>query len=389
MKIAFLTPSISRTAGGIFEIERRLAQSLADLPDMSMEVYGAEDKCTCADLPQWFPLEPKFYPFIGPQNFRYSSQLRREFVKCDADVAHLHALWMHTSLILLAWARRHRRPYIITANGMLDPWALKNSRIKKQIVGAIYERRCLDGATCIQVNSERELESVRNFGLRNPVCIIPNGVDVRPPPAKVAPGWSSSVPIGADVLLYLGRLHPKKNLPTLLRAWKRTSENPLAENWYLVVAGWEQLGHASQLKQLVTELGVDRVCFLGAQFDDEKTAAFHAASAIVLPSLSEGLPMTVLEAWAAAKPVLMTPECNLPEGFAQNAALRIRTDVDGTVAGLNELFAMSVADRQLMGQRGLSLVQKDFSWSNVAGELRSVYQWCIAGGPRPNCVIGK
>ena len=169
-------------AGGIFEIERRLAQSLADLPDMSMEVYGAEDKCTCADLPQWFPLEPKFYPFIGPQNFRYSSQLRREFVKCDADVAHLHALWMHTSLILLAWARRHRRPYIITANGMLDPWALKNSRIKKQIVGAIYERRCLDGATCIQVNSERELESVRNFGLRNPVCIIPNGVDVRPPP---------------------------------------------------------------------------------------------------------------------------------------------------------------------------------------------------------------
>lgn len=387
MKIGFLTPSLSRTSGGIFEIERRLAQSLAELPDTSIEVYGAEDSLTQADLPHWSPLEPRAYSFVGPQNFRYSPGLRRAFLESEVDVAHLHALWMHTSLILLAWARKYRRPHIVTANGMLDPWALQNARMKKRIVTALYERRCLEGAACIQVNSQRELESVRNFGLRVPVCVIPNGMDIGSIPAKVAPVWNAMVPDTAEVLLYLGRLHPKKNLAALLRAWKRASGSAAAKKWHLVVAGWEQLGHAAELKQLATELAAERVHFVGPQFGAEKAEAFHAVSAVILPSLSEGLPMAVLEAWAAAKPVMMTAECNLPEGFLQKAAIPISADIDGIAVGLNELFAMSATDRQSMGRRGLSLVQEKFNWSRVASEMRSVYEWSISGGQPPACVV--
>jgi poly(glycerol-phosphate) alpha-glucosyltransferase len=387
LKIAFLSPSLSRTAGGIFEIERHLGRALAELPGVTVEVYGAEDEHTAADLPLWEPLVPKAYPFIGPPNFRYSRELRKAFLSCDADVVHLHALWMHTSMILLNWSKRWRRPYITTANGMLGPWALKNANLKKQVVARLYERRCLERAACIQVNSEQEFREVRQFGLRNPVCIVPNGVEIDSGPAAGAPFWDAEIHRGAKVLLYLGRLHPKKNLPALLRAWLSISRQAQAKEWYLVIAGWDELNHRLELINLIRDLDLPRVVVGGPQYGEAKQAAFHGADAFVLPSLSEGLPMAALEAWAAAKPVVMTAECNLPEGFAAGAALRIGSDKEGIIAGVSDLFAMSTADRRSMGDEGFALVRKRFTWPIVARQVQEVYQWVIKGGPSPGCLV--
>ena len=66
--------------------------------------------------------------------------------------------------------------------------------------------------------------------------------------------------------------------------------------------------------------------------------------------------MAVLEAWSYAKPVLMTPECNLPEGFEADAALRIGTTPEEIAAGLKVLREMSDDDRSQMGNRGRALV---------------------------------
>ena len=390
MKIAFLTPSLSRDAGGIFEIERRLAQSLAQLPDTSIEVYGVEDKYTSIDLPLWKPLTPKAYPYRGPDNFRYSPALRRAFLSCKAEIAHLHALWMHTSVILLAWAQRHGRPYVITANGMLEPWARRNAQMKKRIVSALYERRSLEGASCIQVNSQHEAKSVRDFGLRNPICIIPNGID---PPTRTrsASKCGSQTPDQRKMLLYLGRLHSKKNLSALLDAWKTlhrsTAGNQGSEKWVLAVAGWDQGGYEALLKKKARDLEVENsVLFLGPMFGDDKAAVYQKATAFVLPSLSEGLPMAVLEAWANGKPVLMTPECNLPEGFATDAALKIDTTANGIAKGLVQLIEMSDSDCAAMGERGRTLVAEKFSWPRVGEQMRSVYEWILGGRTIPESV---
>lgn len=386
MKIALLTPSLSRTAGGIFEIERRLAQTLGQLPDTTVDVYGAEDEHTKADLPLWRPLMPKSYPFIGPQNFRYSRSLRRAFLKCDADVAQLPALWMYTSVVLLAWARKYRRCYMVTINGMLERWALNNARVKKQIAAALFERRCLRGAACLQVNSEAELESVRRFGLRNPVCIIPNGVDIDQDPVSGEPMWKGGLSAGQKVLLYLGRLHPKKNLPELLRAWGRIADRPSVEPWQLVIAGWDQGGHLKSLRQLCRELALSRVLFIGPQFGDERVRTMQAADAFVLPSRSEGLPMSVLEAWAAAKPVVITRECNLPEGFTCAAAIETGLEAGSLAENLKKLTAMTDEERQRFGFNGRELVKERFSWPTVGRELRRVFEWVVSGGPAPKSV---
>jgi len=128
------------------------------------------------------------------------------------------------------------------------------------------------------------------------------------------------------------------------------------------------------------------VAFLGPLFGEAKAAAYRNATAFVLPSLSEGLPMVVLEAWAFAKPVLMTPECNLPEGFQANAALRIGTDAPSIATGLRELMAMSDAQRIDMGAQGRALVSKKFLWPRIGEEMRSVCEWVMNGGTAPASV---
>ena len=126
--------------------------------------------------------------------------------------------------------------------------------------------------------------------------------------------------------------------------------------------------------------------FLGPQFGAEKSECYRACDAFILPSLSEGLPMTVLEAWAHAKPVLMTPECNLPEGFEADAALRVGTTPEEIAAGLKALGEMSDDDRIAMGARGRDLVGKNFSWPRIGEQMRDVYEWALGGGAVPKSV---
>jgi glycosyltransferase involved in cell wall biosynthesis len=381
-------PSVSRAAGGIFEVERRLAQQLAMVENVEVEAFGTQDEFTQHDASAWEPVHVRTFPTYGPRAFGWSPPLRRAFDANSADVGHLHVLWMHTSLIMRGWSRHNAKPFLTTLHGMLDPWALRNSRWKKAVSTLVYERSCLHAAAGIQAFSHAELASARRFGLRNPVCIIPNGIDMPQPSTAPAP-WEVSHDNHKKTLLFLGRLHPKKGLVNLLNAWKklRAASHPVLPEWRLVVAGWSQGGHESELKQLAADFGIEcDVQFLGPLYGDAKAAAYSCADAVVLPSLSEGLPMAVLEAWSYRKPVLLTPQCNLPEGIAVGAAIEAAPEVDSLTQGLASIMEATETQREQMGQRGWELVNQKFTWSKVAAEMLAVYMWLVGGGAPPPCV---
>jgi poly(glycerol-phosphate) alpha-glucosyltransferase len=96
--------------------------------------------------------------------------------------------------------------------------------------------------------------------------------------------------------------------------------------------------------------------------------------------------MAVLEAWAYRKPVLLTPQCNLPEGAAIGAAIEVAPEVDTLAEGLASLIEASDAERAQMGERGWELVNQKFTWPKVAAEMLSVYGWLVGGGPAPASV---
>jgi glycosyltransferase involved in cell wall biosynthesis len=239
LRIAFITPSLSRKAGGLFHSVRRLAQSLQATPGTTVDVVALEDEFTKADLIAWEPLKPYHNAVFGPRALGYAPLLAATLRHLDPDLTNANGLWTYSSIVALRWSKRTRRPHVIAPRGMLDPWALNNSRWKKALAERLYEGAHLHAAHCLHGLNITEAKTFRAFGLRNPICIVPNGVDLPSGAATAAPPWQDAVPKGQRVLLYLGRIHLKKGLLNLVRAWESVASIAKREGWCLVIAGWD------------------------------------------------------------------------------------------------------------------------------------------------------
>ncbi len=390
LKVSMLAPYISRRAGGLMDCVRSLSRFLKNEHDTDVDVISVEDEFSTEDRARWGDLSVHL---LAPKyaSFRYAPELSRQLASLTPDIVHTHGIWTYLSVATIRWSKSNGvvtpRPYLVSTHGMLDPWALHNSRWKKIIAAFVFERRHLENAACIHAVNQAEAAAIRTFGLRNPICVISNGVEVRGSnPTDRMPPWAADRVGGRKVLLYLGRLHPKKGLSILLRGWKEASKRE--RGWVLVIAGWDQGGHRAELEQLARELKItDSIHFSGPLFGKERAAAYQNADAFVLPSVSEGQPLVVLEAWSHARPVLMTPECNLPEGFQERAAIRMSTTVEGAAEGLEKLFASDELTLQEMGRRGLALVMANFSWSQIASQMFAVYNWLLGRSAAPDCVL--
>jgi glycosyltransferase involved in cell wall biosynthesis len=390
MRIGLLTSWASHSAGGMFDAVHRLAHQLQADPEIDVSVFAMADRRQPSIETGWGRASLCILPTQGPRAWGYAPQLSVALKGARLDLLHVHGLWMFYSLAAHGWANATRRPYVVTPHGMLDAWALRNSRFKKLIALWAYERQHLTDAACLHALCAEEARAIRQLGLRNRVCIVPNGLDAPAPADGGLPAWRSGLPANARILLYLGRLHPKKGLTNLLHAWRhfRRRADESGGDWHLAIAGWDQAGHEGELRRIVTASGMTRsVHFLGPMFGAEKERTFAAATGFVLPSVSEGLPIVVLEAWSHKLPVLMTRHCNLPEGFVSGGALEIPTDSDGIRFGLDRLAAMSDEQRQQMGESGRRLSRERFSQSASGDAIRSVYRWLLGCGARPDCVL--
>jgi poly(glycerol-phosphate) alpha-glucosyltransferase len=390
MRITFLNRSLSREDGGVFEAARRLAQELVRTGEASVEALGLLDRSSAEDEGAWSPVSARSFPREVVKSYGYTRGFRPALDTFSPDVCHVHGLWLYSTLVARQWAQQQGRPLLISPHGMLDRWALANARWKKQLVGWLVEDRNLREANCLHATCEAELHAIRDYGLRNPVAVIPNAVDL--PDRSADPGpppWRGKIAEVKKVLLYFGRLHPKKGLRPLIEGWAELQkrEPARAEEWTLVIAGWDRAGYAEELQSFVKELSLgSSIHFAGPHYGKARDAVYRHANAFILPSFSEGLPLAVLEAWAEALPVLMTDECNLPQGFAASAAVRVKSAADDLAENLLRLMQMTDEERRTMGENGLRLVESHFSWTQAAAQMLATYRWMLGKGDAPACV---
>lgn len=385
VSLAVVLGSVSRNAGGLFNSVRGSAIALSDA-GCNVAVYSLADVHADEDLTAWRPLAPHVFPVCGPRAIGFAPGLGAALRERDPDLVHQHGLWQYLSAQVSAWGRRTGQPVVISPRGMLDAWALRNSGWKKRIARVLFEDSNLRGAACLHALNAAEAESIRALGLTNPIAVIPNGTDL--PELKSCPTRAAWLPDdGRQVLLFLGRLHPKKGLKELLEAWallKRDAPG-IAQAWRLIIAGWDDGGHEAELKRCVAELEITNdVIFSGPLYDSAKAAVLANADAFILPSFSEGLPMAVLEAWSYQLPVFMTAACNLPEGFAVGAAIEVSTDSKQLANALG--VDLGSGDLAEMGSKGRALVKARYTWESVAADLNAVYAWLAHGGPPPTTV---
>jgi poly(glycerol-phosphate) alpha-glucosyltransferase len=332
------------------------------------------------------------YGVIGPKKLGFSANIFKKFAQLKPDIVHTHGIWMYFSYVNKKYHSLTKTPYIITPRGMLDPWQLRQSFWKdftKKVVLMLYERKHLKEANCIQALCKSEYESIRKFGLKNPVAIIPNGTDL-PKFYSREDGYDQPCRWKNDdkrkTLLFLSRIHVKKGLNNLLEAWALT--HPDKHNWQLVIAGeTKDRAYMQSLHETARKFNIlDTVQFIGGNFGQNKMTCFIDADAFILPSFSEGLPMAVLEAMSYKLPVVITPYCNLPEAFESGAAIEVDTDARSITAGINKLIASSDQELSVMGNNGHQLVKERFTWQKVAEATTQMYEWIKGRREKPNFV---
>ena len=396
MNCTHLTQAVSTSGGGISEVVRALSMAQQDAGDQP-RVLSVEDDGEA--IGPWPAGSPEFLSACHFPGMIVLPDMDERLDQINPQVLHTHGIWSYLSIGVPRWARKHDRPYIVSPHGMLDAWALENSKTKKKVASALYERRHLKRAACLHALCASEADSIRAFGLKNPIATIPNGIEI--PQSKTKDTRYKRKDADKKLMLFLGRLHPKKGLENALRAWAAASNSSSAgghqKNWQFVIAGWDQGDHEVKLKQLCEELGLSfaevpakqflsleassgqmsgfSVVFVGPLFGELKAQLLERANVFILPSFSEGLPMSILEAWAYELPVVMTDYCNLPEGFDADAAIHIDTEVESMSAGMIKMIECSDAELKGMGVNGLNLVKEKFTWPTIAAQMGELYQW--------------
>jgi len=379
MNIAVLSTS-SRNAGGLFFSVRWLSKALA-AQGCQPTIFSPVDEYSQEDLGVWDPLPVELYSAFGPM--QTSFKLRRMLAGSGANLIHLHGIWLDNQWAAMQCQGKSGAPVVVSPRGMLDPWALNNSVWKKKLVENLFARQALEKATCIHALCRSEVESIRAYGLKNPVALIPNGVELPEIRKRKTEGR------GPKKLLFLGRIHPKKGLSELLKGWAKSKslKSKAFSEWQLLIAGWDDGGHEAGLKALANELGLgESVSFVGSKYGEEKERLLRSVDAFILPSFSEGLPMSVLEAWSYGLPLVITDFCNLPEGFAADAAIRIEPNEESIFQGLEQLAGMPDNELQVMGRNGRRLVEERFAWPRIAESMKQVYEWCLTRGTPPDCM---
>lgn len=367
-RIGLLTGSASRAGGGVFEavvLQARLIRHHGGTP----VIFAIRDAFSDQDAHRFEGCEIHLSDRFGPAMLGIGPQLPAMLDAADPDCLHLHGIWLDTSRVAADWAERSGRPLLISPHGMLDPWITGRGRWKKTLARLAYERRAWRVAAAMHALTGREADDIGRESGRGDNVVIPN-----PAPHAVEEIARAESP----VIGYLGRIHPKKNIHALIDAWDRLAQaGSLPDGAELQIAGW---GADEDVRALEERLvAADRtVSFLGPLHGDAKAQFFERARYIALPSLSEGLPMVILEAWAAGRPTIMSQEVNIPAGFAADAAIACGTEVAEISDALISALQAPDARWQDMAHNALSLACGEFAFEAIAKTWAGTYDRLMA-----------
>lgn len=303
--------------------------------------------------------------------------LRR--VARSADVIHVHQLWRMPT-VYPGWAARGTGCRLVwSPRGTLDPWAFAHRRWRKRLFWHAMQRESLEAVHCIHVTAKQEYEFVRDHGFRAPVALIPNGVDVPnlPPPAPRTNGKRR--------VLYLARIHPKKGVANLLRAWSRVESR--FTDWELRIVGPDNDGHLAEMRDLARALDLRSADLVGFVPESQKSAEYRQADLYVLPTFNENWGVTIADALSHAVPAIVGRGAPWQGLEGHDCGWWI----DNSPASLVRCFESALTkprdELHAMGLRGRQWMAAEFAWPRAADQMRRVYRWLVDGGVPPNTVL--
>jgi len=378
MKILYVTASMSSEWGGPTKVVAELTEKLVE-KGIEIAIFlpfkrGEESKIV---KPKGVELQ------LFPQNFidklwtsyslGFAKAIQESIYKFD--IIHIHEIWHYPQYIAYKAAKKAGKPYVITIHGSLDPWCLGYKSFKKKIYASLIQKSVLKEANVIHAITDEEVKQIKNFVNTDNIIMVPNGIN--PEDFKNLPlreEFEKNYPNlkGKKVILFLGRIHPKKGLDLLANAFGIVAKE--RDDVCLLIAGPDSDGYKDKIMQTIKKEQVsNKVIFTGMLKDQNKLVALGGADIFILPSYSEGFSMAILEAMICKLPVIITRQCNFPEVAEYEAGIVIEPNLKRLTEALNILLNNSKLCKK-MGENGHKLILKKYTWNKIANQMIKLYE---------------
>ncbi len=296
----------------------------------------------------------------------------------QADILHLHTPWERANIQFAGLARHARKPYVLTVHGMLDEWCMGQRGLKKRLYLRLAGRRLLDRASAVHCTAEAEREQAAAWFDRHRAKVIPLVFDLDP--FRTLPGVEAAMRAfnisseRSPVVLFLGRLHPKKGVELLIEAAATLRDR--AADARTLIAGTGEPGYEAALRANIASRGLDdRVRLLGMVTGVEKVSLLELADVFVLPTSQENFGLVIPESLACETPVITTRGVDIWPTIEQAGCAEI----------VHPLSAVALADaigkllnddhrRRAMGKAGREWVFSALDPDVIAVQYEAMYE---------------
>lgn len=301
--------------------------------------------------------------------------LSRQVKSENWDLIHVHSLWRMACLYPSKYAINLPIKFIVSPRGTLSPQALKYSPLSKKIFSHLLQTPAFSTVSGFHATSFQEYCDIRNYGFRQPVAIIPNGISVP---------LTNKEHKKCNQILFVGRIHPIKGIENLLKAWSMIQHFYL--DWKLVIAGPGEDRYIAELKNLAKKLKLKRYKFSGPAYGANKKNLYLESQITVLPTLSENFGMVVAESLSAGTPVIVTKGAPWKKIISEDAGWWIDVGAEPLAEALNHALNLSKFELSSKGKNGQDWMSREFSWEAVANDMKSFYGWLINKVEKPEFV---
>lgn len=316
------------------------------------------------------------FPFL---RYGYTPILKkwlRENAK-NYDAIVLNGLWNYTSYGSWRTLRHLDVPYFVCPHGMLDPWLRKAKPLRHTLRMAFwnfFEWKVVRDARGIFYACEEERRLAQAFvsGCKREEFVMGFGArDIAGDADAQKAAFLARFPQlrGRKFIIFLSRIHPKKGLDLLIRAFSQQAQEFLDLD--LVIVGPDQDGLSPGLKSAAAQLGIEsRMHWLGMLTGDPKWGALRSSLFFVLPSHQENFGIAVVEAMALAVPVLITNKVNIwREVKNSKSGHVVSDDLVGVSQGLRYLCSLAPDQIGVIGQNARSCFERLFNLESNALEM--------------------
>ena len=242
---------------------------------------------------------------------------------------------------------------------------------------SLGHRLDLSQAACIHVTCSQEMEHCRAFGLKQPIAVIPNPVQIPPYLHELRKSVDGIFRVG-----FLGRFHPIKNIETIIRAWSKLQ----LPNSELLLYGDGEHEYVEKLRALVRSTNAPNVRFMGFVNGREKYQALAELDILCAPSHQENFGMSIAEALLAGTPVIASTGTPWEELNTFQCGWWRDNSVESLCECIKEAQSLSSNELRAMGERGKQLILSSYSSAKVSQMMYQLYGWLLSKQEKPDFV---